>query len=147
MEEQSSINMTKHNPWKDMKKLGELVNSYTGRTSIEDALKTRDIVHFHKMPYGVIDALIKEGYADPRDCQNSSPSMKEFRNFMKRHSGIITAHGYIILPPRDDARVTVEGCEGVGLSPEAMQEVIEEFRHADDFNFDISGGEFYAWWD
>ena len=144
--------MAKNKPWEDMDKLGKLVNSYTS-TRIENASKSQ-LIRFSGMPHEVIDELLKEGYAEPEENQNFSPSIREFYTFMKTwtslegHEGAeITAHGYIIMPPRDDARVTLEGIAGKGLSVLGMQDAIAELRHADDFEFNIEDGVFYSWWD
>ena len=146
------INMAKNKPWEDMDKLGKLVNSYTS-TRIENASKEQ-MIRFSKMPHEVIDELIKVGYADPEDRQNWAPSLQELNTFMRSwtslegHEGAeITGHGYIIMPPRDDARVTLEGIAGKGLSVLGMQDAIAELRHADDFEFNIEDGVFYSWWD
>lgn len=57
-----------------------------------------------------LDALIAEGFTEPNDRQNRSPTASQFLNFMKRWPTAV-ANGYAVHPDRDDYRVTVEGLD------------------------------------
>ena len=145
--------------WKSLDRLGELVNDYLMAYSWKKSVMTKqsttvasmleegeDYGHFEGMPHETLATLIKEGYANPGEYQNSSPSIGVFEEFMKANNEV-TAHGYIILPPRDDYRVSLEGVEGQNVDQAAMQEVIDCFGNADEFNTNLKTGNFYAWWD
>ena len=88
--------------------------------------------------------LIDLGYADPEDAQNESPNLGEMIEFMKDHPEI-RAGGYVIFPPRDDMRVTVELLVYNGKINKSLKSALKEFtKNADELQLDNKY--FRAWW-
>lgn len=107
--------------------------------------------HFDNMSVDTAEVLIKQGFLDPGETQNESPTVAEFIEFAKEHSdGNFTFHGYVVGPERDDCRVSFEGVEG--NSDEISKETIIDFSkmfmedyHADDV--EIKANRLYCWYD
>ena len=93
-----------------------------------------------------LENLIKEGFADPEETQNDSPSIQEFLDFMREYP-FVRAHGYVVSNERDDVRVSVEGIEAdrSDVTPEFFRAFVQLCRYADEF--DDSDAGVYAWWD
>jgi hypothetical protein len=81
--------------------------------------------------------------------QNSSPSIQEFIDLQKRLGDRITYHGYVILYPRSDYRVSIEGFRAVNLTVEETLDLVIEHRNADEINYSLgdSGYSLRTWWD
>jgi hypothetical protein len=90
------------------------------------------------------EKCIAEGWMDPEDTQNSSPTAGEIVKFCKANPAFIM-HGYVVSPHRDDTRVSLEGVRAV-KKPTAKQvkAFAEMFRCADDFTL---APDYYAWYD
>ena len=104
--------------------------------------------HFRYMNVDTLKKLINKGYIELDECQNCSPSTREFFDFMQEYPAF-TAHGYAIIDTRDDYRVTIEGIEcdrldDVTSNIEALKDFVRLARFANEF--DIDDG-FYCWWD
>ena len=99
--------------------------------------------YFKGMTVKLLKELVDNGFADPEECQNYSPSVAEFIEFMEGWDGY-RVNGYVVTDKRDDYRVSVEAIEknGVIETKEELVDFVETFRFADDF--DANG---YAWWD
>ena len=105
--------------------------------------KKYDVRYFNELTYDNLQKLIAEGFADPDDMQNSSPSIGEIAEFLKANP-FFTAHGYIVCPERDDVRVSLEGVESAHLlNRTELEAFVEMFRHADEFSLNPPR----AWYD
>lgn len=103
------------------------------------------IFHFGNLTLEQLDKLLEEKFIDPKEAQNNSPTVDDFRFYMKRFSGA-TAHGYIISPERDDYRVSIEGieCEG-DFDVETQIDFYKTFRFADELI--CNDNYMYCWFD
>lgn len=107
--------------------------------------------HFEDMPLDIAETLIKQGFLDPEETQNESPTVAEFIEFAKEHpDGNFTFHGYVVGPERDDCRVSFEGIEGISdkISKDTMVDFSKMFLadyHADDIT--IEENRLYCWYD
>ena len=108
-----------------------------------DAYKYGGARDFTGMDVATLKKLVELGYADPEECQNSSPRIEDFIEFMEANDGYVV-NGYTITDERSDYRVSIEAIEKVGSITDMDEaEIFSDFAHyADDF--DIRG---YAWWD
>jgi hypothetical protein len=104
-----------------------------------------DIIRFSGLSVAQLRKLVEKGYADPDDAQNDSPSIKDFLEFMTKHSAVF-AHGYVVSATRDDVRVSLEGlgCAAEFVTPALKDDFIELCHDADEFHFRM---DLYAWWD
>jgi hypothetical protein len=92
-----------------------------------------------------LHALIRNEFIDLEDCQNYSPSVGDFLDFMKKYPEV-EAHGYAVSHKRDDYRVSLEGIRfGGKVTMKMLLDFVHLCRHADEFHADEKG--LYAWWD
>lgn len=104
------------------------------------------VERFDNLSADTLQTLIDEGFADPDDTQNNSPSLQEILDFIREYPEF-KAHGYAVSPERDDYRVSLEGVAGVvERSSDAFSEFVDMFRDADAFEISESGN-CYAWYD
>lgn len=64
-----------------------------------------------------IEALVKNGFLDPKECGGDSPPVDELLRFAIEncHSNLnFTFRGYAVSPKRDDCRVTINGITAHG---------------------------------
>lgn len=104
------------------------------------------IRYFEISPTKLAD-LVKLGFADPDDAQNSAPSVEQFVKFFDGldSDGEWYVHGYAVSPERDDYRVSVEGCGKHGEpTKEEICDFVMQFRHADELRADDC---LYCWFD
>lgn len=104
-----------------------------------------EIKYFEYLSYSQLHELIDNNLIELDECQNDSPSVKEFYEFMQQHINT-TTHGYVVSPGRDDTRVSLEG---IALASEfvdknVFSDFIELCKHADELQ---TQGDLYAWWD
>ena len=97
-----------------------------------------------------LQKLVEIGACDPEDTQNSSPSIQEILDELSLCPGKVTLFGYVIYPPREDARVSVEGFHAEALTPNEALDLMVKFRDADEV--DRSKGQdglisLRFWWD
>jgi hypothetical protein len=89
-----------------------------------------------------LDAI---GALDLEERQNDSPSIGQFLEFFRafEHNGL-SFIGYIIFPPRSDARISIEGfeCHPTDAQKQLLQ---NHFGRADEF--ECKKGYCRAWWD
>lgn len=103
-------------------------------------------VRYYKSLSGeTLRQLVDNKFANEDECQNSSPSIGEFLEFLEAHPDY-TAHGYTVSDARSDYRVSVEGIEKD--EEEQDRDTLAEFvslnRFAD--TLEISGTT-YSWFD
>ena len=92
-----------------------------------------------------LQALQEQGFLDPEECQNDSPSIAEFMEYMKSHEGF-TAHGYAISADREDYRVSIEGLQKLGdVTREDLIDFVNAFRWADELT--CKDDELFCWYD
>jgi hypothetical protein len=100
---------------------------------------------FESLDLEQLELLIKNDFIDLEQCQNYSPSVTDFRDFMKMYPDVM-AHGYAVSHTRDDYRVSLEGVWFRGrVSMTMLLDFVHLCRHADEFV--ASEEELYAWWD
>jgi len=102
------------------------------------------VKHFEGMPVDVLKKLIKKGYADPEESQNSAPTIAKFVKFCEKHPEF-RLHGYVVDRTRDDTRVSIEGVDTENLNTSIEDLLI--FRFADDFCLDTTERTFHCWYD
>lgn len=100
--------------------------------------------NFNEMHLETIKELIEKGFCDPDECQNSSPTVEEFVNFIANHEGWYL-NGYAITDKRHDYRVSITGMckEGMIEDIDELKDFVEFARFADEFDMKFG----YAWWD
>lgn len=104
-----------------------------------------DYNSFHGLNTKSLKQLLDEKLINPEETQNDSPSIQEFYDFMAKYPGC-TAHGYVIGPPRDDNRISIEDITYDGpINDEMREEFIAMFRYADEF--ECSKTTLYCWYD
>ena len=95
--------------------------------------------------------LVKRDFIELDECQNDSPTTKEFIEAFNGVEDYISYEVYAIEHARDDYRVTVEGVNV--RMPENMKtrffKIVSSFGYADEFNVWEDNGILYmrAWWD
>ena len=97
-----------------------------------------------------IQTLIDNDFIDLEECQNCSPTTKEFMEYVNDLNDVIF-NCYAISPNRDDYRVTIEGLD-VEVKDDDYDNIsylVETFHYADEFGFEHNGDSFFlhAWWD
>ena len=115
--------------------------------TIKDGWSNRDgydILYYDGLTAAGLDTLIKEGFADEDEQQNSCPCIRDINKFIHEHPNF-TAHGYIITPRRADYRVSIEGVDGRECNSTDVEDFTQMFRGADDFT--IFGCHCYCWFD
>lgn len=96
--------------------------------------------------------LIAAGAASPDGNQNASPSIGEFLDRLGNDPRV-RFHGFVVWPPRRDARVTIEGFEGTGYSAVEAEQLRQAFGldwSADEVEITerLFGGHYVRfWWD
>jgi len=100
---------------------------------------------YKDMSIDELEQLIKNGFIDLDERQNDSPTVEEFREFMKKYPDAL-AHGYVVSNDRPDVRVSIEGIEIAesDVTPEIYKAFVGLCRLADEFDDD---GRLYSWWD
>lgn len=111
----------------------------------KDAYKYGGIRHFKNLDVDALKHLLDEGFIDPEEAQNDSPTTMEFYEFISAHPNF-TAHGYAVSPDRDDYRITLEGIECYEpCDVKTIRDFIELCRFADELS--VNDECMYAWWD
>lgn len=103
-----------------------------------------DVRHFVNLDANTLEKMIELGFADPEDQQNEAPTIAEFLKWMKENPSY-KAHGYVVCVERDDYRLSVEGVDGCGKTPEEISHFKNMFWNADEF--DIEDNYQRAWYD
>lgn len=92
-----------------------------------------------------VQKLIDLGYCDPSETQNSSHEISEFVKFVDQYPEI-KFMGYVVFPPRNDMRISIEGFEYRGKMSKKMIIDIARFAGWAD-EFEIEEKYVRAWWD
>lgn len=112
----------------------------------EDA--TRHVIgglkYFDDVGVDTLKWLVANGFLSPGDCQNDSPSAREFIEFMESHPTFV-ANGYATCKARPDCRVTITGLSAPRVSREDIIDFSDKFNDADEFS--VSHGTAYCWYD
>jgi hypothetical protein len=98
-----------------------------------------------RIELSTLKQLLSGNFIDPAEQQNEAPTVAEFDEFMRKHSGSY-AFGYAVSPTRPDYRVSLEGIAIPGhvVTP-AVREAARALCHdADETAFEA---EIYCWWD
>ena len=78
--------------------------------------------------------LFDEGWIDPDECTDHSPTMKEFCDFITMHP-LIKAHGYVTDRTQEKCRVVITGLEyHQAVIMEMLVDFVQKFKNADEFN-------------
>jgi hypothetical protein len=96
-----------------------------------------------------LNELVQVGAADPENVQNDSPMIGEFLDELANLGDRVRFIGYIIYPPREDCRVSVEGFEAFGLTADEALDLAARYR-ADEFDKNRRPDGTYDvrfWWD
>lgn len=93
----------------------------------------------------IAEQLVENGWLDPEDRQNNSPSAGEFIKFCKQYPQVKLI-GYTIVPERDDCRTSIEGlfCDH-DINQDLISAFSELYYDADEF--EVNDETLYAWWD
>ena len=125
----------------------ELNNDYKTRNKIIFNEETDvDCMRFTSLPLDKLELLVEKNFIDLEDCQNSSPSVREFLDFMRKYPGVC-AHGYTISHKRSDYRVSLEGLiyDGIVSDNQMLKDFVNLCHKADDFS--VGDHILYSWWD
>ena len=118
----------------------ELLNPF-----ITDHSSSGGINHFKNLDINTLKILMDEGFANPNESTNHSPTTKDYYEFLKRNPQF-TAHGYVVDPSRDDCRITIEGIHFQGkVNIDQIISFINLARFADDEI--VSKNTLFCWYD
>ena len=103
------------------------------------------IARFENMSCEVLEKLLELEFADPKETQNNSPTIKQFLTFMQKYPKF-KAIGYVVSPDRDDCRVTIEGLKAnENLTAEEIAAFAIKFHNADEFDVTLTSAR--CWYD
>ena len=94
--------------------------------------------------------LVEIKAANPKEAQNAAPSISEFLADLTPFEDKVKLIGYIVYPPRNDARVSIEGFTCSNLSGDQTIEMLKDYWHADERDADKQPDGSYNvrfWWD
>ncbi|MCV3214498.1 hypothetical protein OGM63_13415 [Plectonema radiosum NIES-515] len=111
---------------------------------------------FQNLSLEQLEKLLEEGFANPQEKQNFSPTIEQFYEFGKNcvaKGYNLVFIGYAISPDREDYRTSIEGIE-VRVETELIESRIdanlrdefEKFAQSAD-ETEINFSVLYAWWD
>lgn len=92
--------------------------------------------------------LVQIGAADPGEAQNDSPTIGEMMDDETLKAARFI--GYVIYPPRNDARVSVEGFRVAGVSADTALDLMTGYGNADEKEWSKRPDGLYDlrfWWD
>ena len=126
---------------KDIKARDERIYGYYK----ESSYNLGGVRRFNNLSPADLHWLVENDFADPRDCQNDSPTLQEFLYFADTHPGF-SFGGYAVSANRPDYRVSIDSIH-YAVDPvmptEYMVDFATLFRLADEFYLSIG----YAWFD
>jgi hypothetical protein len=104
------------------------------------------IAYFNGLDHTTLQKLVDLKFADPDETQNDSPCINFFLEFIKTYP-TIKAHGYIVHPSRDDARVSIEGllCESDFIPEDLVNKFKNVFHDADEL--EANSKKLRCWYD
>jgi hypothetical protein len=84
------------------------------------------IASFDPLDHARLVVLISLNFVDPHSCQNQSPRVQCFLEFLHKHPSA-RALGYAVSPQREDYRVSIDGLviPPEGITDEALLDFIE----------------------
>jgi hypothetical protein len=94
--------------------------------------------------------LVKIGAADPKQNQNSSPTIQEFLDELQPYKGKVKLIGYVIYPPRGDARISVDGFTANSITADEALDLTTKYGSADENSTEQNDDKTYNvlfWWD
>lgn len=96
---------------------------------------------------GRFKKAIELGYIEKDSSQNASPTASEMLEFVLQNEdkGDFYFSGYLIYPPRNDFRATVDAI-GVDIWHPSVLEPFKEFTRTADYG-NSNGLQCFAWWD
>ena len=104
---------------------------------------------FHDLTREKLQQLISQGFANPADTQNFSPTISDLFDFAQRQANKgfeFTFEGYVISPERSDYRVSIDGLFYRGICSTELIFDFQEFVNEPD-ELDIEPNYLRAWWD
>lgn len=106
---------------------------------------------FKGMGIVAAEALITQGFLDPEERQNDSPTVREFIDFAKDHlDANFRFHGYVVGPEREDCRVSIEGIQSGydDINKETILDFVKMFMVNYPANdTDVRYDNLYCWYD
>ncbi len=111
---------------------------------------------FEDLTLNKLAQLLEEGFANPQETQNNSPTIQEFYEFGKKFQNLGYEQffiGYVVSPDREDYRTSIDAIQ-LSLESETIDSRIyadfvsafKRFAQTAD-ETDISLKLLYAWWD
>lgn len=96
-----------------------------------------------------LEKLVEIEACDVQDCQNDSPSIGELLDDLEDYKDKVELIGYVIYPPRSDARVSVEGFNVIGLTADEALHFYEKYGNADEKTTEKTENSYNIrfWWD
>ncbi len=104
---------------------------------------------FHNLSRENLQQLISQGFANPADAQNFSPTVGDFFDFAQRQGNKgfeFIFEGYVISPERPDYRVSIDGLFYRGICSTELIFDFQEFVNEPD-ELEIEPNYLRAWWD
>ena len=104
---------------------------------------------FQSLTIEKLEQLISQGFANPLDAQNFSPTITELLEFAHRQADKgfeFIFEGYVISPQRPDYRVSIDGLVYRGICSTDLIFDFQEFVGEPD-EIDINSSYLRAWWD
>jgi hypothetical protein len=97
---------------------------------------TGGLRYFTGVPLNVLEQLINHNFVEMGPWNSCDGVSDSFLPFLRRHPNF-TAHGYSVLPEREDVRVSIEGVEqDTELTKEEIIDFAVTFRDADEMILD-----------
>lgn len=104
-----------------------------------------DIKNYKNLTLDQLRQLVALNFIELDECQNSSPSVSEFLEFIQKFPQV-TAHGYVVSPERNDYRVSIEGLEYKGpITVQLAIDFTNLCREADEFT--LTENKLSSWYD
>lgn len=107
------------------------------------------IQRFDDLTKEKLEQLISQGFVNPADAHNSSPTINDLFDFAQRQANKgceFTFEGYAVSPQRLDYRVSIDGLSYQGICSTDLIFDFQEFVGEPD-ELDIEPNYLRAWWD
>lgn len=106
----------------------------------------------------LLEKLVEEGYADPEERQNDSPTIQEWLDFIEENPALlnkISFHGYIVHKDRTDRRISIEGIQSSYILESVMNDVTLTEKEIEAIKFfcnsadelSITSNKVWVWYD
>jgi hypothetical protein len=144
--------------WDRMMEILDSSPDYTLATNCWDSGWCGGIRRYEYLSPELLEKLVEEGYADPEECQNDSPTIQEWLDFIKENptlSNKISFHGYIVHKDRTDRRISIEGIQSSPILESVMNDVKFTEKEIEAINFfchyadelSITENKLWVWYD